>query len=349
MRQLFILIASIILSLVACKNDPSFPKTDGHNHTHVDLNIPSGLPPMKIPADNPLTEQGIQLGRKLFYDNLLSKNNTMNCGSCHQLNNYFVDSNRQFSTGIDQIAGNRNAMPLFNIAYSPSLFWDGGSPSLEAQVLGPITNPIEMHETMEGVITKLQNHPQYPTLFAQAFGSDRISSLAIFNAIAQFERTIVSANSSFDQWRDGKISLSPQALRGKDIYLSETKGDCFHCHSYGSTFTDFEFRNTGLDSIPLDKGRALITRKPTDEGKFKTPSLRNIAMTSPYMHDGRFTTLRQCIEHYNRNFKYTANLSPELKHQIKNRMTEDEISDLIAFLETLTDKEFIYRTDLAKP
>jgi cytochrome c peroxidase len=342
-------IASLLAVWIGCKPDPKLSLGDGHAHTHYNLTIPAGLPPMKIPADNPMTVEGVALGRQLFYDNILSKSNTMNCGSCHQLKNYFVDSNKQFSTGIDNIAGSRNGMSLFNIGYSTTFFWDGGAANLEAQVLGPITNPIEMHETMTNVLSKLQSHPNYPSLFYKAFGTDKISSKLIFNAIAQFERTMISANSKFDHYLQNKINLTEQELRGKEIYLNENKGDCFHCHSYGSTFTDYEFRNTGLDSIPIDLGRNLITHLASDEGKFKTPSLRNIAMTSPYMHDGRFTTLRQCIEHYNRNFKYTQNLSPELKAVVKNRMSEAEIDDLIAFLNTLTDVECIANQNLVKP
>jgi len=338
----------LILSLTACKPDLQFPVTDGHQHTHVDLNT-GGLPPMIIPAENPLSVEGIALGRKLFYDNLLSANNTMNCGSCHQLRNYFVDSNLALSVGIDGIAGTRNSMPLFNIGYSKKFFWDGGAAHLESQVMGPITNPVEMHETMANVVNKLQSHPQYPSLFKQAFGTDVVTSKLIFFAIAQFERTLISANSKFDQWKRGEATLTAQEQRGLDVYTNDQKGDCTHCHSLGSTFTDFEFRNTGLDSIPVDKGRALITLDSDDDGKFKTPTLRNIAMTPPYMHDGRFATLRQCIEHYNKNFKYTKNLAPELKILPKNRMTEGDIDDLIAFLETLTDHEFINNKNFDKP
>lgn len=349
MKRKLICICFLSIFFAQCKVDPYFPAKDGHQHTHLNLEIPAGLPPMTIPADNPMTVEGVALGRKLFYDNLLSANNTMNCGSCHQLRNYFVDSNLTVSTGIDGIAGSRNAMPLFNIGYSKTFFWDGGAPNLESQVLGPITNPIEMHESMANVINKLQSHPQYPTLFKNAFGTDVISSKLIMFAIAQFERTLISANSKFDRWKRGEVSLSAAELRGMEVYTSDEKGDCTHCHSFGSTFTDYEFRNTGLDSIPVDKGRSLITLNTDDDGKFKTPSLRNIAVTAPYMHDGRFNTLRQCIEHYNKNFHYTKNLAPELKIVVKNRMSEADIDDLIAFLNTLTDTDFILNKNFDKP
>ncbi|HOZ51934.1 MAG TPA: cytochrome c peroxidase [Chitinophagaceae bacterium] len=347
----FLIPASILLFLVSCKPDPSFTAyaDDGHNHTHYNLNIPAGLPAMEIPADNPMSVEGVALGRKLFYDNILSANNTQNCGSCHQLGNYFVDSNKQFSTGVDNIQGTRNSMPLFNIGYAKRFFWDGGAANLESQVIGPITNPIEMHETMENVINKLQSHPQYPTLFKAAFGTDIINSKMIMQAVAQFERTLISANSKFDKWKRGEVSLTAQEELGMNLYQSETKGDCVHCHSLGSTFTDFEFRNTGLDSIPVDKGRALITFLKTDEGKFKTPTLRNIEMTSPYMHDGRFTTLRECVQHYNKNFKYTENLAAELKNLPKNRLNESEVDAIIAFLLTLTDHDFINNPNFDKP
>lgn len=338
-----------ILLIASCKVDPAVMPNDGHEHTHYDLNIPAGLPPMPFPADNPMSVEGVALGRKLFYDNLLSANNTMNCGSCHQLRNYTIDSNLALSVGIDGIAGTRNSMPLFNIGYSPTFFWDGGAANLESQVLGPIANPVELHEDVAKVIVKLQNHPEYPALFKKAFGTDVVSTKLLMQAIAQFERTLISANSKFDQWKRGEVALTVEEQRGLDVYSSSTKGDCTHCHSFGSTFTDFEFRNTGLDSIPVDLGRALITLNSSDEGKFKTPTLRNIARTAPYMHDGRFKTLRECIDHYNTNFKYTKNLSSELKSAVKGRMSEQDINDLIAFLRTLTDYDFINNKNFDKP
>lgn len=348
MKQVFYIVFGMALIVLAsCRIDPSF--SDGHNHTHYNLQIPATLPPIPIPPSNPMTVEGVALGRQLFYDNILSANNTMNCGSCHQLRNYFVDSNLAFSTGIDGIQGKRNAMPLFNIGWSKNFFWDGGAADLETQVIGPITNPIELHETMENVVGKLQAHPQYPSLFKKAFGSDVITSKHIMQAIAQFERTLLSADSKFDQWQLGKTSLTEQELRGIQVYLNEDKGDCAHCHGYGSTFTDFEFRNTGLDSIPIDKGRNLITLVSSDEGKFKTPTLRNIALTGPYMHDGRFKTLRECIDHYNTGFKYTKNLAPEIVTKAKGRMSEQDIDDLMAFLRTLTDYNFVNQSQFDKP
>jgi cytochrome c peroxidase len=346
-----VLFFAIVLFLAACRPDPKIilSTSDGHSHNHLDLTIPAGLPPMSIPSDNPLTVEGVDLGRRLFYDNILSANNTMNCGSCHQLNRFFVDSNKRFSVGIDNIEGTRNSMPLFNIGYSKGFFWDGGATSLEAQVAGPITNPIELHDNLENVVGKIQRHPLYPSLFKKAFGSDKITTRNLFFAIAQFERTLLSANSKFDQWRQGKAALTEAEQRGLNVYLDEKKGDCVHCHTFGSTFTDYEFRNTGLDSIPIDKGRGLITLNPSDDGKFKTPSLRNIELTAPYMHDGRFPSLESCIEHYNKNYNLTPNLDPVIRDLPKNRMTNQDVQDLVAFLKTLTDFSFLNNKAFDKP
>lgn len=347
-KQIFVLAVICSITMVACLKDPAITLGDGHNHTHLDLNIPAGLPPMPIPSDNPMTKEGVYLGRKLFHEKLLSRTNTISCASCHQLSHYTIDSVGALSIGVENRLGTRNSMPLFNIGYSPTFFWDGGSPNLESQVLGPIANPLEMDEKIEHVINKLQNHPEYPSLFKAAFGSDKVSSKHIMQAIAQFERTMISANSKYDKYKRGETTLTAEEKRGLDVYMLEEKGDCFHCHSLGSTFTDFEFRNTGLDSIPVDRGRYLITLNPADDGKFRTPTLRNIAMTGPYMHDGRFKTLRECIEHYNTGFKYTKNLAPDLKHATKGRMSEQDITDLIAFLRTLTDYDFINNPDLGE-
>jgi cytochrome c peroxidase len=335
--------------LLSCQQDPDFPLPTGDGHIHYDLNVPAGLPSMTIPADNPMTVEGIALGRKLFFEKLLSATNTMSCATCHRLKSYTVDSNLRYSTGVDNIQGTRNSMPLFNVGYSPKLMWDGSASSLETQARLPIINPIEMHETMDNVVSKLQAHPEYPNLFLAAFGSSSINGTNISRALAQFQRTLISGNSKFDRWRRGEVSFTDQETRGMNVYIAEEKGDCTHCHSYGSTFTDFGFRNTGLDSIPVDKGLALVTKLSSDEGKFKTPTLRNIAKTAPYMHDGRFQTLRECIQHYNKNFHYTANLAFELKTVTKNRMNDADIDDLIAFLNTLTDEEFINNPAFTEP
>lgn len=351
MYRIIPVLATITLTFAfnSCKIDPSTdPELLPHAHAHT-LDIPSGLPAMPIPANNPLTVEGIALGRKLFYDPILSKGNTQSCASCHRQAFAFTDSTLQHSIGVDGLTGTRNAMPLFNLGYQKKFFWDGGAASLEDQVLAPIQNPVEMHETLPNVIYKLQNHAEYPSLFEAAFGSSKITTNMLMKAIAQFERTLISGNSKFDKYMRGEVSLTPQELNGMNLYMSEEKGDCFHCHTFGSTFSDFEFRNNGLDAEPVDMGRYLITLNPSDKGKFKTPSLRNVEVTAPYMHDGRFKTLDEVLHHYNSGFIISDYIDPKLAILPKNRMSQQEMNDIIAFLKTLTDYEFLSNPKFAKP
>jgi len=334
----------LVISLNACKTGDNAPTL-----TPYTLEIPSGLPAMGIPTDNPLTVEGIALGRKLFYDPILSGNNTQSCGGCHRQAFAFTDSNTQFSTGIDHLPGVRNAMSLVNLGYQKKFFWDGGAADLESQVVGPIQNPIEMHEDLGDMVKKLNAHAEYPALFKQVFGGSTITSVMVMDAIAQFERTLISGNSKYDQYLRGSATLTAEELRGMDVYQQESKGDCTHCHSLGSTFSDFAFRNNGVDSIYSDAGRYRITLLGTDSGKFKTPSLRNIAVTAPYMHDGRFKTLGECVDHYNTGFHYAKYLDPNIANKIKGRMSAQDKSDLIAFLNTLTDYEFLQNPKFGKP
>jgi cytochrome c peroxidase len=337
MKKLVVAIISVFPFLfVACdKGEDETPAATPYN-----LVIPEGLPPMNIPSTNPLTVEGVALGKRLFYDPILSGDNTQSCASCHLQEYGFTDPN-QFSTGIDGIQGERNAMPLINLGWQTKFFWDGGANGMESQVIGPITNPIEMHETMANAVAKLNGHAEYPELFKRAFGSSEVTSQNIMRAIAQFERTLISGNSKYDQYMRGETLLSAQELNGKAIFEDLDKGDCVHCHSMGSTFSDFEFRNTGLDSISVDEGRFRITLNESDKGKFKTPSLRNVELTGPYMHDGRFQTLLECVQHYNTGFHYSANLDPNLYFAVKGRMTQQEMEDVVAFLKTLTDMAFV--------
>ena len=337
MKKIIVAFIFIVpLLFVACdKGEDEVPAA-----TPYTLVIPQGLPPMNIPSNNPLTVEGVALGKRLFYDPILSANNTQSCASCHLQETGFSETT-QYSTGIDGIEGNRNAMPLINLGWQTKFFWDGGANGLESQVIGPITNPIEMHETMENVVAKLNAHAEYPDLFKAAFGSAEASSQNIMRAIAQFERTLISGNSKYDQYMRGETFLSSQELNGLSLFTDMEKGDCSHCHSLGSTFSDFEFRNTGLDSLPVDEGRYLITLNSNDRGKFKTPSLRNVELTAPFMHDGRFQTLLECVQHYNTGFRYSANLDPNLSFAVKGRMTQQEMEDLVAFMKTLTDTEFV--------
>ena len=240
------LVATTLLLAQACKKDVN---PDSYGTEPYALVTPAGLPKMNIPASNPLTKQGVELGRKLFYDPILSANKQMACATCHAQAFGFTDQGKQYSLGIDGIAGTRNAMPLFNLGYQKQFFWDGGAADLETQVLGPITNPVEMHETVANAIAKLNADPTYRSLFKAAFGADSINSNLLMKAIAQFERTMISGNSRYDKYKRGEISLTDQELNGMALFENGNKGDCNHCHSLGSTFSDFEYKNNGLPTL----------------------------------------------------------------------------------------------------
>lgn len=352
-KNLFYLLIAFVAIIFSCSKDSVVTNSNIVVDTPAvlfNLNTPVGFPKIKIPATNLLTVEGIALGRKLFYDPILSLDNTQSCGSCHNQKFAFTDSTLQFSKGITGEIGERNSMPIMNLAWERAFFWDGGAATLEDQVIGPIINPIEMHETLPNVLRKLNADVTYKKLFKRAFGSDSITTKHIMKAIAQFERTVISANSKYDKYVRGEAELTFDELKGKELYEDQTKGDCFHCHVVGSTFTDFDFKNNGLDSVFTDLGRYRVTLKETDKGKFKTPTLRNIELTAPYMHDGRFKTLEEVLEHYDSGFKVTSqNLASDIALIKKGRMSKIEKQQIIAFLKTLTDYDFINNPNFKKP
>lgn len=324
---------------------PKWPAPDLVPVPHV-----SGFPAMVVPEDNPLTKQGISLGRRLFYDPILSGDSTEACATCHEFGRSFADD-RRFSIGIDNIEGNRNAPALPNAGWISSAFWDGRAATLEDQALQPVVNPIEMHSTWDGVVDRIQNNPDYPDLFGRAFGTDQITKELVVKAIAQFERTFVSANSKYDRYLRGEVQLTASEARGEGIFFTE-KGDCFHCHG-NPMRSDQLFHNVGLDSLGApgaDLGRGDITGNPNDLMKFKTPTLRNIEATPPYMHDGRFQTLEEVVQHYNMG----GFPSPTKDALVRNRgiglgLTAQEVQDVVAFLKTFTDPEFINNPDYDNP
>ena len=301
---------------------------------------PSGFPNMDIPSDNPMTVEGVELGNKLFHDKILSGNGMQACASCHLQSAAFSDTN-QFSTGIDGFSGNRNASAIINVGWSNNLNWDGSAITLEEQAFEPITNPLEMHETWSNIENKLNTDDEYPILFKNAFNIDYIDSNYVVMAIAQFERTLISANSKFDKYLKGEAQLTASELGGYAIFNSE-KGDCFHCHGT-QMFTDNLFHNNGLDPEPFtDLGLGKITNNASDNAKFKTPTLRNIEFSAPYMHDGRFSTLEEVVEHYNSGGEYSLTVDPLMKKLgVGLQLTNQEKQDLVAFLKTLTDSDFL--------
>jgi len=304
------------------------------------IEIPYGFPNMNIPSDNITTIEGVALGEKLFKDPILSANNTLACINCHQQSSSFSDPN-QFSTGIDNIPGTRHASALINLGWNTSYNWDGSSLTLEEQAFEPVTNPIEMHNNWSNVEEALNSHIDYPDLFKEAFNINYIDSNHVAKAIAQYERTLISANSKLDRYLNNEEQLTISELNGYAIFNTE-KGDCFHCHA-SQLFMDNSFHNNGLDTEPFsDLGRANITGNTSDNAKFKTPTLRNIEISAPYMHDGRFSTLEEVVEHYDSGGKYSSTIDPLMKKLgVGLQLTNQEKIDLVAYLKTLTDQEFI--------
>ena len=349
MKKYFLLLLLFSILFVSCSNKDN---TIEEEYTPIpySIEIPElfqqKLIAPLIPINNPLTEEGIALGKKLFFDKKLSKDNTQSCASCHNPRNSFTDSLR-FSLGVDGVPGSRNSMPLFNLAwnFNDKFAWDGKELSLERQALEPVRNPIEMHNSWPNVALKLQQDQEYPSMFLNAFGTEKIDSTLVTKAIAQFERTLISGNTKFDQYLLGNTSLSQQELNGFTIFMSEDKGDCFHCHGSDNNplWTDNDFHNNGLDTSFNDLGLGAVTGDPNDNGKFKSPSLRNLVYTAPYMHDGRFSTLEEVINHYSEGLQNSSTIDPLMKkvNQGGVQLTPLERADLKAFLITLTDDDFI--------
>ena len=302
------------------------------------ISLPGHIPIPRLPLDNPIIKERVELGEKLFHDPLLSRNNSIACASCHQGKN--LSDPRQFSPGVDGKVGPRHSMPLFNLAWKESFFWDGRAASLREQALIPIEDHLEMDTTLEAVVEKLQAKPESVADFKKAFGSGAISSKNIGLAIENFLLTRLSFDSKVDQIKAGRAEFTEQEARGFELFFTESEprlgkngADCFHCHG-GAMFTDHLFHNNGLPGEDL--GLYLTTGRKSDRRKFSTPSLRNISETAPYMHDGRFQALEEVIDHYNSEFERSDTLDPNLaKHPNGLGLNEADKSALIAFLETL--------------
>ena len=309
--------------------------------TTVEIKAPLGLPPVPVPAGNRQTAKSIALGRKLYYDRMASGDGTLSCASCHNPARGFTDG-MPVSTGFKGQKGKRNAPTVLNAAYSPVQFWDGRAPSLEEQAAGPIANPIEMNQPHEAFIGKLAGNAEYKKLFEDAFGPGPITLQKVEMAIAGFERTIISGNSPFDRYQFGgdKKAMSPAAIRGLALFKDANKGNCVKCHTIDekyALFSDGKFHNLGVGVNPegelTDLGRFDVTKAEADKGAFRTPTLRNIALTGPYMHDGSVKTLRAVVDFYVGG----GTSNPELDKEIKElHLSGKEREDLVAFLEALT-------------
>ena len=336
---------------------PTLPTT---SYNYANITLPSHFNNAQItgadntPTNNPITNAGATLGRVLFYDKRLSANNTIACASCHLQSNGFSDP-AQFSTGFAGGLTGRNSMGLANASYFQSgrFFWDERAATLEAQTLMPIQDSVEMGLTLNQLVTKVSAESYYPPLFAQAFGTPEVTSDRISRALAQFVRSMVSYQSKYDQGVVTNFSnFTAQENQGRQIFNGQ--GRCDNCHTT-DLFIAPEARNNGLELVSTDNGLGIVTGNPADNGKFKVPSLRNIALTGPFMHDGRFTTLAEVVEFYNSEVQAHPNLDRRLRQVGPNgpprrlNLTQAQKDALVAFMETLTDQAFVSDAKFSDP
>ena len=345
-RSVFILI--FVLTVFACTKDDEPGQEVKYDDTPYAFSF-GDFPAPDLPPDNPLTLQGVQLGRMLFYEPKLSADNSMSCASCHHQANGFSDTNR-FSLGVHGLPGGRQAMAVFNMAWNNNgYFWDGRAPLLRNQALMPIEDSLEMAETLDNVVAKLAADRRYQDQWVRAFGDEPISASTIALALEQFVFSIVSVESKYDRFLRGEATLTDSEERGRELYFAEynpffpdeSGADCAHCHS-PRNFENDQYMNNGLDAEADigDFGLELVTGQASDRGKMKVTSLRNIELTPPYMHDGRFQTLEEVVEHYNSGIQSSSTLDITLANTQQTGLMLDaqDNADLVAFLKTFTDE-----------
>ena len=347
MKKLLLFFALAML-LSACREDPE-PE---YVPTPYDMAVPAFFPTLtNIPADNPMTVEGIALGRKLFYDERLCGREYPDgitcCASCHHQENGFE---------LGGATPTHHAMlPLVNLAWNTTgLGWNGGVASLEDMVLAAVIDEHEIHGNTNRIVRLLQQTDDYPADFKKAFGTDQITFVNIERAIAQFVRSLVSSDSKFDRYLRGEEQLTADEMNGYLLFVTEEGADCFHCHGGGGNalMTTNLFYNNGLDDEFNDpEDRHSVTGNRMDIGAYKVPTLRNIAVSSPYMHDGRFDSIRQVIDFYSEEVQYSEHISPLMHHVMQQgvRLTEEEKRQLKAFLNTLTDERFLNNPEYGKP
>jgi cytochrome c peroxidase len=332
------------VTAIATTSEVARPAISASVATPLAFSVPAGFPAPDLPDDNPLTVEGVALGDALFNDRRLSGNGTQSCADCHSPARAFSDG-VALSRGADGSVGNRNAMPLFNLAWARAFAWDGSKPHIRDQARAALTNPVEMHGDPARVVATLTADAAMRKKFRAAFGSEEVTLDRVTLALEQRLLTNVSADSRFDRAMKGGAALTEEEKEGFALFLTEydpARGrrgaDCFHCHG-GPLFTDYDFKNDGLDGSHAEKARSLVTGRSGDVGKFKTPSLRNIAVTGPYMHDGRFATLEDVVAHYDHGVQRSATLDPNLaKHPVDGmKLSSSEQKALVAFLKALTD------------
>ena len=361
LHKIFLVFFAMALIMVACKKDDN-PDVDTpivKDETPYVLEIGYFTPP-NLPADNPLTKQGVQLGKMLFFDKKLSEGESQACADCHRQPDGFSDT-LKFSLGVKELPGKRQAMPIFNMAWHTNqFFWDGRANLLRDQSLLPIQDELEMNETLEDVIAKLSAEKIYQDQFTRAFGTSEITAEKMSLAMEQFMLSIISNDSKYDKYLDGALQLSDSEERGRVLFFQEynpffpfdSGADCAHCHG-GQNFEDDTYKNNGLDTDAefLDMGRENVTMDVVDRAKFKVPSLRNIAVTPPYMHDGRFQTLEEVIDHYNEGIEESSTVDATVLYTKSTGLflTEQDKEDLVNFLKSLTDETFLNNEEYHSP
>ena len=346
LKILFLLFVSCLLILCKKKEEIRFT----YSPNPYDLEIPANFPPIEISQENPITEEGVLLGRHLFWDNRLSGNNSISCATCHSPQYAFSDNN-QYSTGINGDIGTRNSMVLQNLAWANDFFWDGRVNSIEKQVFKTVVEKTEMDENWSDFLSEIKYDVSYNKLFFEAFNTINPDSSHVAKAIAQFLLTMISSNSKYDKVLRNETVFTPEENAGFASFNSFTGGDCFHCHG-GIMGTDFSYKNNGLDEFPIDSARGKVTGDFTDNFKFKVPSIRNIEYSAPYMHDGRFNSLDQVINFYSIGVHPNSpNIDPLMEFSSQGGVQLDlqERQELKAFLLTLSDPDFINNPKFSNP
>lgn len=361
-NKVFVVLALLVfVGFSGCKPDD----TDAGQEVEWDttpfaLTYPQHIVAPLLPLDNPLTVSKVELGRMLFHEPKLSGDESMSCATCHLQSAAFTDT-AKLSVGIRGLEGHRNAMSVFNMAWNDNgFFWDGRAELLRHQSLLPIQDSLEMDETLADAAAKLSAQETYQHAFIRAFGDDEVTAERMALAMEQFMLTITSFSSKYDRYLAGMESLTDSELRGLELFNTEyneffpefSGADCQHCHG-GPNFSNNQYMNNGLDeeSEMTDIGRMAVTENPSHLGQFKVTSLRNIALTAPYMHDGRFNTLEEVIDHYNEGLHASSTLDPALAATMSTglMLTAQDKEDLINFLHTLTDEQLAQETDYSSP
>ena len=318
-----------IIVIISCQNDRGSSL----------LSYPDFFPEPRYQfTKNVLSKEGFELGKALFHDPILSKDNSISCETCHAQVHAFADHNVSFSTGVEGRRGNRNSPSIVNAIWHTSFMWDGGINHIEIMPFGPIENHVEMDESLENIIAKLENSPYYKAAFKKVFNEDKINSQQIFFALTQYMGMLISDDSKYDKYRKGLVNFDSEELEGYLIF----KNKCSGCH-VEPLFTDYSFRHTGLEDLMNDIGRGRITLNESDNYKFKVPTLRNVMLTYPYMHDGRFMTIDEVLDHYSSGVMDHPNLDPALRQNGKLgiELSDDDKKALKKFLYTLNDYSFI--------